>query len=100
MYWDVTCTDVPPPIPNTPRPSINKVSQGVQSASCITPPALQYPGRREVFSLPELVEKHQNLFPLKVVVAKGHYGDRGEDSVIATDEVYNIHFIKISKVIY
>ncbi|XP_064390595.1 uncharacterized protein LOC135338393 isoform X2 [Halichondria panicea] len=76
----------PPPIPNTPRPNLN-ISQ-----------TLQYPGRHEVFTLPELVEKHQNLFPLKVVVAKGHYGDRGEDSVIATDEVYNIHFIKRSKV--
>ncbi len=51
-----------------------------------------------MFSLPELVDQHQNLFPLKVVVVKGHYGDRGEDSAIATDEVYNIHFIKKSKV--
>ena len=60
--------------------------------------ALRYPDQSEVFTLPELVEKHQNLFPLKVIVVKGHYGDRGEESAIATHEVYNIHFIKRSKV--
>lgn len=34
----------------------------------------------------------------QVRVTKGFFGERGEDSVIPVDEVYNLYFVKKAKV--
>ena len=57
-----------------------------------------FPGEDEHMSLTELVDKYSSLFPLKVRVMKGFYGDRGEDCAIAVDELYHFHFVKRAKV--
>ena len=57
-----------------------------------------YPKPDDKFSLTELVDKYSSLFPLKICVVKGFYGDRGESCAIAVDEMYNFHFVKRSKV--
>ncbi len=45
-----------------------------------------------------LVDSYSSLFPIRVRVVKGYYGERGESSAIATDELYNFHFVKRAKV--
>ena len=57
-----------------------------------------FPHPDDKFSLTELVDNYSSLFPVKVCVVKGFYGDRGENSAIAVDEMYNFHFVKRSKV--
>ena len=48
-------------------------------------------------TLPDLMSKYS--FPLHVQVVKGFVGKRGEEGAIASGEVYNIHFIKHTKVV-
>lgn len=57
-----------------------------------------FPQEDEQLTLTELVDSYSSLFPLKVRVVKGFYGDRGEDQAIAVDELYHFHFVKRSKV--
>ena len=59
---------------------------------------LEFPCEDDKFTLPELVDGYSPLFPIRVRVVKGYYGERGESSAIATDELYNFHFIKRAKV--
>lgn len=58
-----------------------------------------FPKEDEKFTLSELVDNYSSLFPIKVCVVKGFYSDRGEDSAIAVDELYNFHFVKRAKVL-
>lgn len=39
------------------------------------------------------------LVLVQVKVTKGFFGERGEDSVIPVDEIYNLYFVKKAKVI-
>ncbi len=60
--------------------------------------ATLFPDEEDKFTLTELIDSYSSIFPLKVCVVKGFYGDRGEDCAIAVDECYNFHFVKRSKV--
>ncbi len=57
-----------------------------------------FPRPDDKFSLTQLVDNYSSLFPLKICVVKGFYGDRGDNSAIAVDELYNVHFVKRAKV--
>ena len=48
-------------------------------------------------TLPDLISKYS--LPLCVQVVKGFVGKRGEEGAIASGEVYNIHFVKHTKVV-
>ncbi|KAL5506258.1 hypothetical protein EMCRGX_G007863 [Ephydatia muelleri] len=49
-------------------------------------------------TLKKLVEKHQDLFPIRVHVCKGFYG-LTERSSVSEGDIYNIHFVKKAKVV-
>eukprot|EP00731_Ephydatia_muelleri_P004462 Em0002g638a len=49
-------------------------------------------------TLKKLVEKHQDLFPIRVHVCKGFYGPT-ERSSVSEGDIYNIHCVKKAKVV-
>ena len=57
-----------------------------------------FPSPNEKFTLTQLVDNYSGLFPIKIRVVKGFYGDMGEEGAIAVDELYNFHFVKRSMV--
>lgn len=53
----------------------------------------------EVLTLMDLVRKHANSFPLRVTVEQG-FCSNIEEGAISSDETYNVHFLKYTKVAY
>ncbi|KAL5506240.1 hypothetical protein EMCRGX_G007841 [Ephydatia muelleri] len=76
--------------PTTPRPpSTNEpIPIDIQSYNILP----------DELTLTKLVEKHQDLFPIRVHVCKGFYGST-ERSSVSEGDIYNIHFVKKAKVV-
>ena len=75
--------------PPTPPPPINEPIPTDEQSYTILPDEL---------TLTNLVEKHQDLFPIRVHVCKGFYGST-ERSSVSEGDIYNIHFVKKAKVV-
>ncbi len=57
------------------------------------------PMEGELMNLMDLVRKHAKSFPLRVTVEQG-FCSNIEEGAISSDETYNIHFLKYTKVVY
>ena len=75
-------SEVPPPLPE--KPASRKVSSNAPKPT--------------VVSIRQLVRKHSSSFPLRIKVLQGYCSDNSEINM-STDDVYNIHVVKHTKVV-
>ena len=96
-----TSTTSTSPAPSPPLPP-KPTRQPEASREEETSPMLEEgtsPMLEEVpISLHDFVTKYSTLLPLQMKVKKGYHGDDERHS-IATDDVYNVHFVKRTKVV-
>lgn len=84
----------PPPVLPPKLPAFNDL-QSTDQPYFDSYNILQEP---EELSVLELVERYQELFPLRVYVSRGFYGSN-ERFTLSEGDVYNIHFVKKTTVI-
>ena len=89
----------PPNVPPKPRLSSTGKAPRPPSTNELIPIDIQsYNIFPDELTLTKLVEKHQDLFPIRVHVCKGFYGPT-ERSSVSEGDIYNIHFVKKAKAV-
>ena len=82
------------------NPEDCKSNEGKVSPSPI-PPAVNkgtLPDTEKAITLREVVQKYSNSFPIRIRVLQGYCSEDSEVN-ISTDDMYNIHFVKHTKVV-
>ena len=95
-------SQAPRPLPNVPpKPRLSSTGKEPLPPSTNEPIPIDkqsYNILPDELTLIKLVEKHQDLFPIRVHVCKGFYGPT-ERSSVSEGDIYNIHFVKKAKVV-
>ena len=95
-------SQAPRPRPNVPpKPRLSSTGKDPRPPSTNEPIPIDIQSDNilsDELTLTKLVEKHQDLFPIRVHVCKGFYG-LTERSSVSEGDIYNIHFVKKAKVV-
>ena len=92
-------SQAPRPRPNLPpKPRLASTGQSPRPPSTDEMDIESYHILPDELTLTKLVEKHQDLFPIRVHVCKGFYGPT-ERSSVSEGDIYNIHCVKKAKVV-
>jgi len=98
----------PPELPPRPEAPLNPLGTATSQEQIVLPVSQTVPtaefekdslsGAEKGISLRDFVQKYSKSFPIRIRVLQGYCSEDSEFN-ISTDDVYNIHFIKHTKVV-